>query len=71
MAVGVFGLERTDAQLESTYIVPYAIVVFLRALDFDPLVRHVEGVDQLPVGQEESHEVVLLGIGHIEDEPKR
>lgn len=71
MAVGVFGLEWTDVQLGSPYIVPNAIIVFLWASDFDPLVRHVEGVDQLPVRQEESHEVVLLGIRHIEDESKR
>lgn len=71
MAVGAFGLEWTDAQLESTYIVPNAIVVFLWAPYLDPLVRHVEGVDQLAVGQEESHEVVLLGIRHIKDESKR
>lgn len=47
---------------------PCAVVVFLLALDFDPLVCHVERVYELPVGQEESHEVVLLDIRYIKDE---
>lgn len=57
-------------QTDWTYIVPRAVIVFLLALDFDSLVCDVEGVHELPVGQEESHEVVLLDVGYIKDEAK-
>lgn len=50
---------------------PSTVVVFLLAPDFDSLVRYVEGVHKLPVGQEESHEVLLLDIRYIKDEAKR
>lgn len=47
---------------------PCTIVVFLLALNFDSLICNVEGVYELPVSQEKSHEVVLLVIRYIKDE---
>lgn len=49
---------------------PCTIIVFLLTLDFDSLVCYIEGVYKLPMGQKESHEVVLLDIRYIEDETK-
>ena len=50
---------------------PCTIVVFLITPNFDSLISNVEGVYKLPVGQEESHEVVLLVISYIKDEAER
>lgn len=61
---------RRARRPDRTYVVPRAVIVFLLALDFDSLVCHVEGVQELPVGQEESHEVVFLDVGYIKDEAK-
>ena len=59
---------HTDGVSSHTYIVPGTVIVFLLAPDFDSLLCCVEGVNKLPVGQEESHEVVLLDVRYIKDE---
>lgn len=61
---------HTDGISSQTYIVPCTVIVFLLAPDFDSLLCYVEGVYKLPVGQEESHEVVLLDVRYIKDEAK-
>lgn len=55
----------TDGNRSWTYIVPCSVIVFLLTPDFDSLVCYVEGVHQFSMGQEESHEIVLLGIRYI------
>lgn len=54
-----------------TYIVPCTVIVFLLAPDFDSLLFYIESVYELPVGQEQGHEVVLLDVRYIKDEAKR
>ena len=49
---------------------PFTIIVSLITLDFNFLVCHVKSVYKFPVGQEESHKVVLLDIRYIKDEAK-
>lgn len=58
----------TDANTPWTYVVPGTVIVSLLALDFNSVVRYVEGEHKLPVCQEKRHEVVLLGIRDIKDE---
>ena len=58
----------TGGDAPRTHIVPRAVVVALLAPDLNSLVGHVEGVDEFPVCQEQSHEVVLLGVGDVQDE---
>lgn len=53
------------------YAVPRAVVILLLALNFNSFVGRIKGVYQLPVRKEESHEIVLLIIGHVQDQTER
>lgn len=64
---GNTNFSHLKLQLQA-HLMPETIVVFLWAPDLYPLLAHVEGEDQLSMGQEECHEVILPGIRHVKDE---
>lgn len=66
--VGNANLRATRTTQLQAHLVPGPVVVLLRAPDLHPLLAHIEGEDQLSMGQEERHEVILPGIRHVEDE---
>lgn len=49
------------------YIVPGAVIIFLRGFDLDFVLANVEGVHELALAHEECHEVVLALVRRVED----
>lgn len=49
---------------------PCTVIILLLTLEFDSLICYIKGVNQLPMGQKESQEVVFLDIRYIKDEAK-
>lgn len=56
------GTPTSEPLGPAAHLVPGAIVVWLWTPDLHPLLAHVEGEDQLSMGQEQRHEVLLQGI---------